>query len=125
MRLEARSKVKIDLAQVEKIAAFENKLAGHTHDLSEFLAGLGVDGAAILGQAEAAMLSAVDSLNGAKFGTAINQERHALRYLMEARATVQQSLIKQPPKVRAQAWRFDRLQRQKLRRDSEKAETLP
>lgn len=125
MRLEARSKVKIDLAQVEKIAAFENKLAGHTHDLSEFLAGLGVDGAAILQQAEEAMLSAVDSLNGAKFGTAINQERDALRFLMEARETVQVALFKQPPKVRAAARQFDRIQRQKLRRENEKAETLP
>jgi hypothetical protein len=71
MRLETRSKVRLDLAQVEKAAAFENKLAQQTHDLADFLAGLGVDGAAILGQAEEAMLSAVDSLNGAKFPTAI------------------------------------------------------
>ena len=63
MRLESRSKVKLDVAQVEKVAAFENKLATQTHDLADFLLGLGVDGAAILAQAEEAMRSAVDSLN--------------------------------------------------------------
>ncbi len=124
IRLEARSKVRIDLAQVEKTAAFENKLATQTHDLADFLNGLGVDGAAILSQAEESMLSAVDSLNGAKFATAINQERDALRYLMEARNTVQQSLQRKPKAVRAQARAFDRLQRQKLRRPNEQAETL-
>jgi hypothetical protein len=125
MRLETRSRARIDLTQVERVAAFENKLATQTHDLADFLIGLGVDGAAILSQAEEAMLSAVDSLQGAKFTTAINQERDALRFLMEARDTVQQSLIKKPRAVRAQARAFDRLQRQKLRRQNEKAETLP
>jgi hypothetical protein len=125
MRLETRSKARIDLAQVEKVAAFENKLATQTHDLADFLVGLGVDGAAILSQAEEAMLSAVDSLNGAKFATALGQERDALRFLMEARDTVQQALLKQPRAVRAQARAFDRLQRQKLRRQNEKAEILP
>ncbi len=124
IRLESRSKVRIDLPQVEKVAAFENKLAGQTHDLADFLIGLGVDGAAILAQAEEAMLSSVDSLNNAKFTTAINQERDALRFLMEARNTVQQALIKQPKAVRAQARAFDRLQRQKLRRPNADAETL-
>ena len=124
MRLEARSKVKLDVAQVEKVAAFENKLATQTHDLADFLQGLGIDGAAILAQAEEAMLSAVDSLNLAKFPTAINQQRDALRYLMEARETAQQALFKQPAKVRAQARAFDRLQRQKLRRPNDQAETL-
>jgi hypothetical protein len=125
MRLETHAQARIDLAQVEKVAAFENKLATQTHDLADFLAGLGVDGAAILSQAEEAMLSAVDSLNGAKFTTALAQERDALRFLMEARETVQQALVKQPRAIRAQARAFDRLQRQKLRRPNEKAETLP
>jgi hypothetical protein len=124
MRLETHSKARIDLAQVERIAAFENKLATQTHELADFLVSLGVDGAAILSQAEDAMLSAVDSLQGAKFSTAIGQERDALRFLMEARETVQQALAKQPKAVRAQARAFDRLQRQKLRRPNEKAETL-
>jgi hypothetical protein len=125
MRLETRSRVRIDVAQVDRVAAFENKLATQTHDLADFLAGLGVDGAAILSQAEEAMLSAVDSLQNAKFSTAINQERDALRFLMEARETVQQALPKQSRAVRAQARAFDRLQRQRLRRQNEKAETLP
>jgi hypothetical protein len=124
IRLESRSKVRLDLAQVEKVAAFENKLASQTHDLADFLATLGVDGAAILAQAEEAMLSAVDSLNGAKFTTAINQERDALRYLMEARDTVQQTLQKQPRAIRAQVRAFDRIQRQKLRRPNDQTETL-
>jgi hypothetical protein len=124
MRLETRAKVRIDLTEVEKIAAFENKLATQTHNLADFLIGLGVDGAAILSQAEEAMLSAVDSLQGGKFATAVGQERDALRYLMEARDTVQQSLRKKPAAVRAQARAFDRLQRQKLRRQNEEAETL-
>jgi hypothetical protein len=125
MRLETHSRARVDLAQVEQVAAFENKLATQTHDLADFLAGLGVDGAAILSQAEEAMLSAVDSLQGAKFPTAINQERDALRFLMEARETAQTALLKKPRAVRAQARAFDRLQRQKLRRPNEKAETLP
>lgn len=124
MRLETHSRTRIDLAQLERIAAFENKLATQTHDLADFLIGLGVDGAAILSQAEEAMLSAVDSLQGAKFATAINQERDALRFLMEARETVQLALTKQPRAVRAQARAFDRLQRQKLRRQNQKPETL-
>ena len=93
--------------------------------MADFLIERAVDGGIILQQAEEAMLSAVDSLNGAKFGTAINQMRDALRFLMEARETVQQGLLKAPPKTRAAARQFDRLQRQKLRRDNEKAETLP
>jgi hypothetical protein len=125
IRLETRSRARIDLAQVERVAAFENKLATQTHNLADFLAGLGVDGAAILSQAEEAMLSAVDSLQGAKFSTAIDQERDALRFLMEARETAQMALAKKPRAVRAQARAFDRLQRQKLRRPNEKAETLP
>ncbi len=125
MRLETRSRARIDLAAVEKVAAFENKLATQTHELADFLASLGVDGAAILSQAEEAMLSAVDSLQGAKFTNAINQERDALRFLMEARETARLALLKQPKAVRAQARAFDRLQRQKLRRPNEKAETLP
>lgn len=124
IRLEARAKVRLDPGQVEKIAAFQNKLATQTHDLADFLAGLGVDGAAILAQAEEAMLLAVDSLNADKFATAINQERDALRYLMEARETAQLALFRQTSKVRAQARAFDRLQRQKLRRPNEQAETL-
>jgi hypothetical protein len=124
MRLETRSRARLDLAAVEHVAAFENKLATQTHELADFLAGLGVDGAAILAQAEEAMLSAVDSLQGAKFITAINQERDALRFLMEARNTVQQALLKSPRALRAQARAFDRLQRQKLRRPNNKAETL-
>ena len=124
MRIENRSKIRIDLAEVEKTAAFENKLATQTHELADFLIGIGVDGAAILSQAEEAMLSAVDSLNGAKFTTAINQERDALRYLMEARNTIEQALPKKPRQVRAQAKAFDRLQRQKLRRPNDQADTL-
>src|SRR5262249_24696462 len=94
MRLGTRSKIRIDLVEVERVAAFENKLATQTHNLADLLAGLGVDGAAILKQAEEAMLSAVDSLQAGKFSTAIDQERDALRYLMEARNTVQQALAK-------------------------------
>jgi hypothetical protein len=124
MRLETRSRARLDLAAVEQVSAFENKLAKQTHELADFLAGLGVDGVAILNQAEEAMLSAVDSLQGAKFPTAIDQERDALRFLMEARNTVLVALARQPRAVRAQARAFDRLQRQKLRRPNDKAETL-
>jgi hypothetical protein len=124
MRLAARAKVRIDLSEVERIAAYENRLATQTHNLADFLAGLGVDGAAILKQAEEAMLSAVDSLQAGKFSTALDQERDALRYLMEARNTIQQALPKQPRSVRAQARAFDRLQRQKLRRPNEETEAL-
>jgi hypothetical protein len=37
IRLETRSKARLDVAQVDKVAAFENKLATQTHDLVEFL----------------------------------------------------------------------------------------
>jgi hypothetical protein len=124
MRLEARSKVRLDLAQVERIAAFENKLATQTHDLADFLIERAVDGGIILQQAEEAMLSAVDSLNAGKFGTAINQQRDALRFLMEARDTVQQAIMKQPRAIRAQARQLDRFQRQKLRRPNDQVDTL-
>jgi hypothetical protein len=124
MRLEARSRVRLDLAQVEKVAAFENKLATQTHEIADFLIERAVDGAIILQQAEEAMLSAVDSLNNAKFTTAINQQRDALRFLMEARNTIQLAIIKQPRAVRTAVRQFDRLQRQKLRRPNQEAETL-
>jgi hypothetical protein len=123
VRLQVRWQAQPDLAQLEKIAAFENKLATQTHDLADFLIERAVDGGIILQQAEDAMLLAVDSLKEAKFGTAINQQRDALRYLMEARDTVRQALFRQPPKVRAEARQFDRLQRQKLRQRQE-TETL-
>jgi hypothetical protein len=123
VRLESRWKAHPDVAQLDKIAAFENKLATQTHELADFLIERAVDGGIILQQAEEAMLSAVDSLNNTKFTTAINQQRDALRFLMEARNTVEQSLLKQPPKVRAEARAFDRLQRQKLRQKQE-TETL-
>jgi hypothetical protein len=124
MRLETRSRARIDLAQVERVAAFENKIATMAHDLADFLAGEGVDGAALLSQAEEAMLSAVDSLQNAKFTTAIDQERDALRFLMEARNTIRFALLKKPRAVQARARAFERLQRQKLRRPNDKAETL-
>ena len=124
IRLETRSKARLDVAQVDKVAAFENKLATQTHDLIDFLTSVGVDGTALLTQAEETMLSAVDSLQGAKFTTAIGQERDALRYLMEARNTIRQILLKKSPQVRAQARAFDRLQKQKLRQQPEKSETL-
>jgi hypothetical protein len=121
--MESRSKVKLDIAQVERIAARQNELATKTRDLADFLIERAVDGGIILQQAEEAMLSAVDSLNGAKFATAIGQERDALRYLMEARNTIQHAIPKLPPKIRAQTRAFDRLQRQKLRQKQE-TETL-
>ncbi len=124
MRLETRSKVRLDVAQVEQVAAFENKLATQAHELSDFLIEQGVDGAALLAQAEETMLSAVDSIQGAKFAIAIGQERDALRYLMEARNTVRQGLLKSSRQVQARARAFDRLQRQKLRREQDKGDTL-
>ena len=124
MRLEIRSKVRLDLAQIERVAAFENKLAAQTHELADFLIERAVDGAIILQQAEEAMLSAVDSLQGGKFSTAIAQQRDALRYLMEARNTIDRFLVRQPRALRAQVRTFDRLQRQKLRRPNSELETL-
>src|SRR5438128_11286265 len=106
------------------MAAAETDRATQTLDLSEFFGVIGIDVAAVLAQAEEAMLSAVDSLNAAKFPTAIGQERDALRYLMEARNTIQIGLTKQSRAVRAQARAFDRLQRQKLRRENEKSDSL-
>ena len=126
MRLETRSKVRIDLAQVEKVAAFENKLATQTHDLADFLIGLGVDGAAILPQAEEAMLSAVDSLQRGEV-----RHRHQPGARRPAlpdggpRTRCSRRCSSSRRAVRAQARAFDRLQRQKLRRPNEKAETLP
>lgn len=124
MRLEIRSKVRLDLTQIERIASFENKLATQTHELADFLIERAVDGGIILQQAEEAMLTAVDSLQGGKFTTSIAQQRDALRYLMEARNTVERALLKQPRALRAQVRQFDRLQRQKLRRPNSELENL-
>src|SRR5262249_41887442 len=117
-------KVRIDVGQVDKLAAAQDKLATQTRDLANFLIERAIDGGIILQSAEDAMRSAADSLINAKFTNALNQQRDALRFLMEARNTIQQSIIKQPKAVRAAARQFDRIQRQKLRRPPQETETL-
>ncbi len=105
-----------DVAAVDRIVEFEQKLAAATHETAEFLEAKMVAGNDLLFQAEQAMLAAVDSLTVGKYDTAVLQEKDALRYLIEARRTIDLELPKKPPKTQAEARTFDRIQTQKLRK---------
>jgi hypothetical protein len=105
-----------EVGTVDRVIEFEQKLATATRESAEFFAQLDVGGNDLLFQAEDAMLAAVDSLTAGKYDTAVLQEKDALRYLIEGRRTINQNLLKKPPKVQAEARAFDRMMTQKLRR---------
>jgi hypothetical protein len=117
MRLARRPEIsQSDLGSVDRAIEFEQKLAAATREVAEFLEGRGVAGNDLLFQAEEAMLAAIDSLSAGKYDNAVLQEKDALRYLIEGRQTINQALLKKPPKTQAEVRAFDRMQTQKLRK---------
>jgi hypothetical protein len=117
MRLARRPEsAAADVGAVDRVIEFEQKLAVATRETAEFLEARAVPGNDLLFQAEEAMLAAVDSLTVGKYDTAVLKEKDALRYLIEGRRTINQELLKKPPKTQAEARAFDRRQTQKLRK---------
>ncbi|HVX12865.1 MAG TPA: DUF4175 family protein [Pirellulales bacterium] len=117
-----------DLAAVDALTKFEAELAKSTRELAEGLEARGVDETELLYQAEAAMLSATDSLSAGKYDTATLQMRDALKDLIEGRDRIRVAILKNPNRAQlAELRAFDRLQRQKLRRpktDEEEARQI-
>ena len=117
-----------DLSGVDSLIKFQGELAKFTRELAEGLQRRGVDDTELLFQAEASMLGATDSLSAGNYETATLQERDALKYLIEGRNRIQQSILKNPNRQQLAKLRsFDRMQRQKLRRpksDEQEAKEL-
>lgn len=111
-----------ELTAIDQMIEFEGKLATSTRELAEFLEAREVAGNDLLFQAETEMLAAVDSLSAGKYDIASLQEKDALRYLVEARNSINQGLLKKPPKELAAIRAFDRMQAQKLRKPKSDAE---
>ncbi len=108
-----------DLAGTDAMIKFEGELAKFTRELAEGLEARGVDPSEteLLYQAETSMLGATDSLSAGNYETAVLQERDAVKYLIEGRNKIQESISKNPNRQQlAQLRNFDRTQRQKLRR---------
>jgi hypothetical protein len=106
-----------DLAGVDSLVKFQGELAKFTRELAEGLQRRGVDDTELLFQAEASMLAATDSLSAGSYETATEQERDAVKYLIEGRNRIQMFIAKNPNRQQlAQLRSFDRMQRQKLRR---------
>jgi hypothetical protein len=132
MQLEKRFKhtAEADLAGTDAMIKFEGELAKFTRELAEGLEARGVDPSEteLLFQAETSMLGATDSLSAGNYETAVLQERDAVKYLIEGRNRIQESISKNPNRQQvAQLRAFDRTQRQKLRRpktDEEEAKEL-
>ncbi|MEX2027843.1 MAG: hypothetical protein WEH44_11090, partial [Pirellulaceae bacterium] len=132
MQLEKRFKhtAEADLAGIDSMIKFEGELAKFTRELAEGLEARGIDPSEteLLYQAEASMLGATDSLSAGNYETAVLQERDAVKYLIEGRNRIQESINKNPNRQQlAQLRAFDRTQRQKLRRpksDEEEAKEV-
>lgn len=77
-----------DLSALDRMIAFQSELAGMTRQLAVFFENRANDAAELIYAAEAAMLAAVDSLTVGKFEQASDQQRDALRYLIEGRNAV-------------------------------------
>ncbi|MCI0361342.1 MAG: hypothetical protein L0211_22900 [Planctomycetaceae bacterium] len=106
-----------DLSGVDSLVKFQGELAKFTRELAEGLQRRGVDDTELLFQAEASMLAATDSLSAGSYETATQQERDALKYLIEGRIRIEQFIAKNPNRQQLANLRsFDRMQRQKLRR---------
>lgn len=105
------------LVEVDRIATFEDDLSKSTHELAEFLDEEEFDGSDLLFQAETVMLAAVDSLNVGKYDISSQQQKEALRLLIEGRDTIERFLRSSANAGQRNALRaFDRTQIQKLRR---------
>src|SRR5262249_12509706 len=104
MRLARRPEsAAADVGMVDRVIEFEQKVAATTRETAEFLEARAVPGNDLLFQAEEAMLAAVDSLTVGNYDTAVLKEKDALRYLIEGRRTINQELLKKPPKTQAEA----------------------
>jgi hypothetical protein len=105
------------LVEVDRTATFEDDLSKSTHELAEFLDEKEFDGSDLLYQAETVMLTAVDSLNVGKYEISGQQQKDALRLLIEGRDTLERFLRGGATAAQRNALRsFDRQQIQKLRR---------
>ena len=116
--MTATGNTAFDYGVVDRLARTQTELATATRDLAEFLDAREIDGADLMFQAEAAMLSASDSLGAASLETAGLQEKDALRYLVEARNTIQIFLLENPEAARA-IQEADQRMSQKLRTEQE------
>jgi adenine-specific DNA methylase len=128
--IEKRAKAgrKPDAASLEQLMQFETELAQNVRDTAQGLEARGFDDTELFYQAEAAMLQAVDSLSVAKWESATQQMKDALKALIEQRDRTATSILKNPDPARLATLRaFDRMQAQKLRRpktDKEEAREL-
>ena len=104
------------LVEVDRIAKFEDELSKSTHELAEFLDEREFDGSDLLFQAETVMLTAIDSLNVGKYDISSQQQKDALRLLIEGRDTIENALRRANAGQRRALQSFDRRQVQKLRR---------
>lgn len=117
-----------ELNTIDRLTVAQNRLASATRELATFFTAEEFDGADMLFQAEAAMLSAIDSISVATYDRAVLQERDAQQFLVEARNRIRLALqdprnSSRLPRVR----QFERQLSQKLRRpkrDNEQTETV-
>lgn len=117
------------IGTIERMVESQSELADLTRFLMEFLISRGTDDTESLSQAEATMLQAADSLSSGDFDTALVQEQDALRFLAEARRTLEIVLPRRSTAQQRQALqRFRREMQQRLRRnvqtDAKLADTL-
>ncbi len=110
------------VTEVDRIARYEDELARATHQLADFLVERAVDGSDLLFQAEAVMLTAVDSLSVGKYDVSVQQEKDALRLLIEGRTQLEVTLRQANNGQRRALQNFDRMQTQKLRRELQEDE---
>jgi hypothetical protein len=119
---------KPDAVSLDQLMTFETELAQNVRDTAQGLEARGFDDTELFYQAEAAMLQAVDSLSVAKWESATQQMKDALKALIEQRERTALAIMKNPDPARLAAMRaFDRMQAQKLRRpktDKEEAREL-
>ena len=114
---KASSGSEATLVEVDRIATFEDELSKSTHELAEFLDEKEFDGSDLLFQAESVMLTSVDSLNVGKYDISSQQQKEALRLLIEGRDTIENFLRSRANASQRNALQnFDRRQVQKLRR---------
>lgn len=127
---KANRQEKIDLSAIDSVMQSETEIAVATRELADFLSNLMLDQIAdeiqLLLQAETNMLAAVDSLSSGEYATAVQQERDALKELIEGRNRLQMAIMKNP-KAFQSLQAADRRMAQKLRRpksDKEEAQEI-
>lgn len=115
----------IQLSTVDRLVENQSELASLVRFLASELAERGSDGVEALGQAEALMLQAADSLSAAEFSTAFTQENDALRALVEAKNQVEITLSKnsQTMQQMRRMRELARQLRQRLRMDQPRLES--